>query len=160
VIFVTVGTQIAFDRMVSVVDDWAGRSGADVFAQVGPTQRKFAHMRCAEFLEPAEFDRYFNEAKLVIAHAGMGSILSALSYGKPIIVVPRKASLGEHRNDHQMATAKRFAAMPGVSVAWDEGELAALLERADMTAADDDLTRISGVAPEGFLCRLRELIDC
>lgn len=158
-IFVTVGTQIAFDRMVAVVDEWAGETGEEVFAQVGPSIGTFAHLRCAEFLKPAEFDHYFNEAKLVIAHAGMGSILSALSFGKPIIIMPRKAALGEHRNDHQMATAKRFVGKPGVSIAWDENELAALLDKADLITTVDGAARISGSAPEAFLAKLRELID-
>ena len=36
-IFVTVGTQLAFDRMIKAVDEWAGARGrTDVFAQVGP----------------------------------------------------------------------------------------------------------------------------
>lgn len=158
-IFVTVGTQIAFDRMVEVVDEWAGRTGEDVFAQVGPSKSKFTHLRCAEFLEPADFDRYFNEASLVIAHAGMGSILSALSFGKPIIIMPRKAALGEHRNDHQMATAKRFVEKSGVSIAWDENELATLLDKADLITTVDGVVRISGSAPEAFLAKLRELLD-
>lgn len=158
-IFVTVGTQVAFDRMVTVVDEWAGRTGEDVLAQVGPSQGEFPHLRRMAFLEPSEFDRYFTEACLVIAHAGMGSILSALSYGKPIIIVPRKAALGEHRNDHQMATAKRFAGKAGVSIAWDENELATLLDKADLTTTLDEAARISGSAPEAFLRKLRELID-
>jgi UDP-N-acetylglucosamine transferase subunit ALG13 len=159
VIFVTVGTQIAFDRMVSVVDDWAARTGEKVFAQTGPSQRTFTHLDCKGFLEPADFDRYFNEASLIIAHAGMGSILSALSFGKPIIIMPRKAALGEHRNDHQMATAKRFAGQTGVSIAWDENELAALLDKADLTTTVGEAARISGSAPEAFLAKLRDLID-
>ena len=35
-ILVTVGTDLPFDRMVRVVDDWAGETGRrDVFAQIG-----------------------------------------------------------------------------------------------------------------------------
>lgn len=158
-IFVTVGTQVAFDRMMDVVDAWAARTGQDVFAQVGPTKRAFAHLRVAEFLDPADFDRCFQDAGLVIAHAGMGSILSALSFGKPIVIMPRKAALGEHRNDHQMATAKRFEGKAGVSIAWDENDLAELLDQLDAAIQVDRPDRISSSAPEVFLAKLRELID-
>lgn len=157
-IFVTVGTQLAFDRMLAVVDDWAGHSGEPVFAQVGPSTRTWPNLQCAAFLEPAEFDRRFNEATLVIAHAGMGSILSALSFGKPVIVMPRKAALGEHRNDHQMATAKRFEGRAGVSVAWDEAGLAQLLDAREQLLLTGG-QKISAAAPDNFLSRLTSLID-
>lgn len=158
-IFVTVGTQLAFDRMVGAVDGWAAVTGNEVFAQVGPTDKKFDHIQQSAFLEPMDFDHYFSAASLVIAHAGMGSILTALSYGKPIIIMPRKASLNEHRNEHQLATARRFATYNGVSVAWDENELTTLLHRIDKTALEQNLVQISNTAPESFIQKLRELIN-
>lgn len=158
-IFVTVGTQLAFDRMVNAVDTWASSSGNDVFAQVGPTDTKFNHIQQSEFLEPEDFDHYFNSANIVIAHAGMGSILTAMSYGKRIIIMPRKADLGEHRNDHQLATARSFVGHAGVSVAWDEDELIALLHQIDSETTEQDFVKISNTAPEPFIQKLRELIN-
>ena len=67
-------------------------------------------------------------AAFVVAHAGMGSILSALSLGKSLVILPRREDLGEHRNDHQRATAERVAERPGVFVAADEAELPGLLD--------------------------------
>jgi UDP-N-acetylglucosamine transferase subunit ALG13 len=43
--------------------------------------------------------------------------------------MPRQASLGEHRNDHQLATAKRFAEQGAVAVAFTEQELVDKLDR-------------------------------
>lgn len=143
--------------MVGAVDAWAAESGADVFAQVGPTTRRFVNIRQSPFLEPADFDRHFNAASLVVAHAGMGSILTALSYGKPLLVMPRRASLGEHRNEHQLATARRFASIPAVHIAWDEGELVESLRRIDaLDAVHEDV--LSPYAPDEFLDLLRQLI--
>ena len=65
----------------------------------------------------------------MIAHAGMGSIITALELGKPIMVMPRRASLGEHRNDHQVATAKRFAEQGRIMVAFNEKELVDKLDQ-------------------------------
>jgi hypothetical protein len=59
---------------------------------------------------------------------GMGSILTALQYGKPILVMPRLGRLKETRNDHQVATAQRFREMGKVAVAMDEGEIVAQLD--------------------------------
>ena len=55
---------------------------------------------------------------MIYAHAGMGTILSALKQDKPIIIVPRLASLKEHRNDHQIATAMRMDELGYVYVAY------------------------------------------
>ena len=132
VIFVTVGTQLPFDRLVRPVDAWAARTGRrDILAQIGPSKLRPQAVEYRPFLSPAEFSRHFASAELVIAHAGMGSILSAMSQGKPILVMPRRASLNEHRNDHQLATARRFKEMGRVLVAMDEQELDAQLSRVE-----------------------------
>lgn len=123
-IFVTVGTDLPFDRMLKVIDAWAGERGRrDVFAQIGEGGWKPSHIEHSEFLQPPDFKKRFNEATLIISHAGMGTILSALFYGKPILVMPKRASLGEHRSEHQVATAKKMMELGNVNVAFDEDEL-------------------------------------
>ncbi len=138
-IFVTVGAQIPFDRLIIAVDEWAAgqATGHRLFAQVGEQGYRPVHMEFAELLEPPEFKQRVIWADVLVAHAGMGSILTALQYGKPIMVMPRRGSLRETRNDHQVATAQRFREMGKVAVAMDEGEISlrlnglALLERSD-----------------------------
>jgi UDP-N-acetylglucosamine transferase subunit ALG13 len=123
-IFVTVGTQLTFDRLVSAVDSWAAKHlELDFFAQVGPTNSPPKNMPFADFISPARADALMRRADLIVAHAGMGSVLTALGYGKPILIMPRRAGLGEHRNDHQLATARWLEGRPGISVAWNESEL-------------------------------------
>lgn len=123
-ILVTVGTELPFDRLVRAVDAWARESGRnDVFAQIGQTAWRPSHIRAVEFLEPTEFNRCFTQATAIIAHAGMGTILSALRFEKPILVMPRRAALGEQRNDHQLATARQLLALGKINVAFDELEL-------------------------------------
>jgi UDP-N-acetylglucosamine transferase subunit ALG13 len=105
VIFVTVGSSEPFDRLVRAVDEWAGLRGrSDVFAQIGHSDYQPKHIQCSKFLDPSEFRTRFNNAQFVVAHAGMGSIITALEIGKPIVVMPRRAHLGETRSDHQVAT--------------------------------------------------------
>lgn len=127
-IFVTVGTQLPFDRLIGAVDAWAATSGERVFAQIGPSELRPAHLEHAAHVPPAECRRRMLEADAIVAHAGMGTILSALEMGTPLIVMPRRAALGEHRNEHQLATARRFAESGLVSVAFDEHELPARLD--------------------------------
>jgi UDP-N-acetylglucosamine transferase subunit ALG13 len=129
-IFVTVGTDLPFDRLVRVVDEWAqANQRADVFAQIGETDWKPAHIAYSKFLQPPEFTKRFSSASVIVAHAGMGTILSALQWEKPILVMPRRATLGEQRNEHQLATARRLSELGKVTVAMDEAELRERLER-------------------------------
>lgn len=129
-IFLTVGSSDPFDRIVRAVDEWAASRGrTDVFAQIGRAQYEPRHIEAVPFLSPSEFRERVRAARLLVAHAGMGSIITALEAGRPIIVMPKRARLGEHRNDHQVATAKRLGQRPGITVAWDEKDLLTKLDR-------------------------------
>lgn len=117
-IFVTVGTQLPFDRLLQAVNDWAGQNPAEtVIAQTGQSRADFPFMTCHAMLDQTQFRATLDAADVVIAHAGMGSILMAAEAGKPIIIMPRRAALGEHRNDHQCDTAAKMAALSNVTLA-------------------------------------------
>lgn len=131
-ILLTVGGQLPFDRLVRAVDRWAGESGrSDVFAQVGEGDYRPLHMESVTHLEPEAFAERFAAARVIVSHAGMGTVIGALEAGKPIVVLPRRAALGEQRNDHQLATAERLRERAGVWVAMDEEALRATLARVD-----------------------------
>ena len=135
-IFVTVGSQMPFDRLVLGVDRWAQARGRnDVFAQIGVGGTHPSHVRWIEVLTPPEFRQRIDEADLVIAHAGCGTILSALVLGKPLVVMARRGHLRETRNDHQVATARSLQQICHIAVADDEAQLSdhldSLVERAD-----------------------------
>ena len=135
-IFVTVGTQLPFDRLVRTVDEWAGRTGRrDVFAQVGPSGYRPKHIEWTAFLDAEQCREKTRQSNVVIAHAGMGSIITALELGRPIIVMPRRARLGEQRNDHQMATVQHVERKGRIWVAVDETALRAHLRRIDALVA-------------------------
>lgn len=128
-IFVTVGGQLPFDRLVRLVDAWAERTGReDVFAQVGPGGYRPLHMLSQELLTPAECRQRMVEAEAIVAHAGMGTILTALDLGKPLLVMPRLARYDEHRNDHQIGAARYFSESGQLRVAFEDAELTAQLD--------------------------------
>lgn len=155
-ILVTVGTDQPFDRMMMVIDRWVEETcRKDVFAQIGEGGWQPRHMPFVEFLEPAEFKGRFAEATLIIGHAGMGTILSALLHGKPILVMPKKASLGEHCNEHQTATAKRMMELGNVNVAFDETELRMKLDLVEELRGGDP---IGDHASGGLVAGIREFI--
>jgi UDP-N-acetylglucosamine transferase subunit ALG13 len=156
VIFVTVGTQLPFDRLISAVDEFAGAGPRhEVFAQIGPSRLRPRHIEYAQFLSSEECGARMQAANAVVGHAGMGTILTSLELGKPLLVMPRRAALGEHRNDHQLATAHWFAERGRVKVAFDEADLPLSLGELDRIAAQP---RISPFAPDEFIAALRAFI--
>jgi len=156
-IFVTVGTDLPFNRLVRVVDQWARAGGRDdVFAQIGETDWQPTHIASSKFLQPPEFARRFAEADVVVAHAGMGTILSALQWEKPILVMPRRASLGEQRNEHQLATAQHLSKLGKINVAMDEVELRTMLDDLDQLRPRQ---KIGAYASDSLITALREFIE-
>jgi UDP-N-acetylglucosamine transferase subunit ALG13 len=128
--------------MIRAVDSWAAENERrDVFAQIGTTTLRPRNIEWTSFLTPSEFRAKVEAASLLVAHAGMGSILTALELGKPILVMPRRGSLHETRNDHQVATARRFAEQGRVDVAMDELELAAKLNAVRTLKAGAPISR-------------------
>ena len=151
-IFVTVGTQLAFPRLIKAMDRFAEELYEPVVAQTAE------HCRCNNLIvEPymsgERYAKVIAEARLVIAHAGIGTVLAARDAGIPLVLVPRRAELGEHRNDHQSATVRELKGRKGITAVWDTSDLRDLL-RKDLTAP------MGGAAPalDGLVSELRSFI--
>lgn len=137
-IFVTVGTQLAFPRLIEALDKMAPELGEDVVAQVGPDTGDYPNLKAQATVTPDEFQHLFTDARLVVGHAGVGTILSAKRFGKSLVLMPRRHALGEHRNDHQLATAKAVEKLTGVYIAWQAEDLAGLFARPDLQPATNE----------------------
>jgi UDP-N-acetylglucosamine transferase subunit ALG13 len=133
-IFTTVGTnEAAFDRLVTAVGALA--PGEELVVQRGsstvwPQNATTVH----DFLPFDDLVEYVRAARLVISHAGVGSILVALANGKRPVVVPRRREFREAVDDHQVVFARRFAEEGLVSLA-EPDILASTLESADPLVA-------------------------
>jgi UDP-N-acetylglucosamine transferase subunit ALG13 len=157
VIFVTVGAQAPFDRLIRAVDEWAvARGRSDVFAQIGSTDFLPKSISAKKFMDPLEFRKCVETADVIVAHAGMGSIITALECGKPIIVMPRRGSLKETRNDHQVATASYLSKHGRVTVAMDEEEL---IGKLDNVGSPQEMERISQHASPRLIATIRNFIE-
>jgi UDP-N-acetylglucosamine transferase subunit ALG13 len=86
----------------------------------------------------------------------MGSIITALEYGKPIIVMPRRGDLRETRNDHQIATAMRLMKRGGITVALNETEL---IEKLDQIESPGESERIAAYASADLIGTLRNFVE-
>lgn len=126
-IFVTIGTQLPFDRLVSAVDQWAlCQPDAEVFGQIGPSRLtpSFPHVA---HLSGDAFEERMQAADMVVSHAGIGTIMTCWARRKPLIVMARQHALGEHRNDHQKSTVTRLREILRIAVAESGEHLCALL---------------------------------
>ena len=124
-ILLTVGTLFNFDRLVKSVDDAISKGliTDSVFAQISDGKYVPKNMEYVKILEKEAFDEKLKQADALLSHAGMGSISMALSHNKPILVMPRLKKYGEHVNDHQLGTAKKFEELGHVLVAIEAEEL-------------------------------------
>ncbi len=155
-IFVAVGTQLPFDRLIAAVDSWAETTATQVVAQIG-TGGEYVpqHMQATATLPAAKFAQICGEAEVVVSHAGMGIIMLAREKGVPLIVMPRRQELGEIRNQHQLATVRHFGELDGIYVAQDTAELAVLLANYARLVA----CRVASQPGAELLARLRSFID-
>jgi UDP-N-acetylglucosamine transferase subunit ALG13 len=123
-IFITIGFQFSFDRLIKEMDKIAPALNTDlIIAQISKSNYEVKNMKSLDFVPPSEFNDYFHKAELIISHAGMGTIISALQCGTPIIVMPRLTKYREVKTDHQLATAKALEKLNYVHVVYDEKEL-------------------------------------
>jgi len=124
-IFLTVGTQFPFDRLVRAVDGIIddGLISETLFAQIGESSYKPRNFESAARLEKKVFDERLKQASSIISHAGMGTITMALSNHKPLLVMPRLKRYHEVVNDHQVAIARKFSELGHILVAYDVKDL-------------------------------------
>lgn len=155
VILVTVGMQLGFDRLIAAMDALAPTLGLPVIAQTGKGRYTPQNMDARAKIAPAVFERLVQQSRLIVSHAGIGTVLTAARFAKPIILVPRRAGLGEHRNDHQLATVKQLSGRPSILVAMDEADLPARIAEGlavkDWAAAQSPTARQLHAALAAFI---------
>ena len=111
-IFVTLGTQDkGFPRLLEAIDKQIkkGNIKEKVIVQAGLTEYKSNNMEIFDLVPQKDFDKYIDEASLIITHGGAGSILTAVKKGKKVIAAARLAKYKEHNNDHQLQIVEEFS---------------------------------------------------
>jgi len=124
-IFLTVGTQFPFDRLVRAVDQAVGRGGCgeEILAQIGDSSYRPRHFDAVSYMQKDEFDTNMHKASSIISHAGIGTIAMALDSKKPLLVMPRLRRHGEVVNDHQVAIAEKFERLGHLVMARGEEDM-------------------------------------
>jgi len=93
-IFVTVGST-KFTDLIRKMDELAPSLGDEVIMQIGngpyePRNSKF--FRYAESLEP-----YYDQADLIVAHGGLGTIVEVSQRGKKLVCVVNPTTMDLHQ---------------------------------------------------------------
>ena len=156
-IFVTVGTQDKeFRRIFDMVEEQIklGNINEEVVAQIGCTKFESKNIKTYKFMEKEEYNKFMKNARIVITHAGVGSLREGLNLNKKMIVIPRLKKYGEHVNDHQLQILETFE---------NRGHILAVRNTEEFT---DALNKIKDFIPtkyvsnkDNFINNLRNTID-
>jgi len=140
-IFVAVGTQFSFNRLVQYMDEWVisdeNKNNENVIAQVSDGDYQAKNIETQPFMDGEQYNKNIREASVFVSHAGMGNIISAREQQTPIIVINRQYKLGEHRNDHQADGIKWMGKLDGVYTASTQEELYAHLKHIEQLKTAD-----------------------
>jgi len=121
---VTVGSHYqGFDRLIQKMDEIAGKIDEKVIMQIGNTKYKPVNVEYFEFAEYSKIQKLNSDARIVVSHAGVGSILTALEQKTHLLIVPRLKKYDEVVDDHQLQIAKELSENPNVTVVNDVEDL-------------------------------------
>lgn len=128
-IYGTVGTHDSdFGRFIEALDAVAASTGERVLIQTGLSRTQPAHAEYFAFKPRDEVLAIQRDARVIVCHAGIGSVIDAMKACKPLIVVPRLKRFGEHNSDHQLDIARAVERRGWGKAVTDIGQLAELCQ--------------------------------
>ena len=135
-IFVILGTQDKqFTRLLNAIqkqiDKGNIKKSEKIIVQAGSTKYKSDDMEIRDYIGVQEFENLIDKAALIICHAGVGTILTALKKRKKIIAAARLAKYGEHVNDHQLQILENFSKKGYILALEDFAKLDEVLKQAE-----------------------------
>lgn len=139
-IFVVLGTQkFQLNRLLQKLDDYVeqGLITDEIYAQIGNSTYKPHNYSYKEFFDKKEFDETIGKADVVIAHSGVGTIITAIHAKKPVVVFPRLAKYKEHVDDHQLEIAKAFEMKKYVLCCYENDELLDIINKSKNYVFDE-----------------------
>ncbi len=112
-----------FDRLIDELDEIASTIDEEIIIQIGNGNKAPRNAKYFRFLQDQEFNDCCSSSRIIISHAGIGSIITALRFHKPLIIVPRMKKYGEHIDDHQLEIASEMGRMGHIKVIYDIKDL-------------------------------------
>lgn len=147
-IFVMFGTQDKrFDRLLNAILASKFIKDNDVYVQLGYTKGEYEGIHCQEYYSEEELMHQIDIADLIITHAGVGAIVSALKLKKRVIVVPRLGEFKEQNNDHQVQIMERF------------DKQGYIIPCTDLTKLDETVNNAYNFEPKDYVTEKQGIID-
>ena len=155
-IFVTTGTCEPFDRLLEAIDGL--ETDERIVAQCGESHVRPRRAECVDFLAFDDLRRLVDEARVVVTHGGVGSILVAINAGVRPVVVPRSRSFGDAVDDHQIGFSRRLNAAGSIVLVENADDLGDVLAT---VAGRHAPARSISTAPEnaGLVQELRRYLE-
>jgi UDP-N-acetylglucosamine transferase subunit ALG13 len=119
----------------------------EVIVQNGYTQFESQYMDFRPFLTQDELTNLYLNARLIICHAGTGSMLKGIKLKKKIIAIPRLAKYGEVVDDHQLEIINEFSKLNYI-IPWTED-----------VSLKSLLSKVDSFEPEEYISRKKEIIN-
>ena len=86
-IFGVAGTQLGFPRLMRYFEALAVELDEQVVVQTAQPGYAPAMFTARAFMPPGEFDAHVRGASVVVGHAGIGTILAARRFARPLVIV-------------------------------------------------------------------------
>lgn len=131
--FVTVGTlPNDFSRLLKKIDELIEQNIIDgkVFAQKGHSKYVPENYEFTDFLNSTEFEDAVKKSEVVITHGGVGSLMTALKFGKKVVAVPRYKRFGEIDDDHQLDITQELERQGKIIAVYEIDNLAEAIRKA------------------------------
>jgi len=142
VILVTVGMHTQpFDRLVAAADELAALVDEQVVIQCGAATYLPRFAQHVDFVPGDRMQTWLSDSRIVVSHAGAGSILDALCASKPLVLAPRLKCFDEHIDDHQLELAETL----------DEQERAVMLTKLSAETLAEAIVQAERLAGEEVL---------
>jgi UDP-N-acetylglucosamine transferase subunit ALG13 len=123
-----------------------------VLIQTGASRYTPRFAEWFRFDSPDRIDSLIGDARVVVTHAGAGTLLAALEGGRSVVAVPRLASLGEHVDDHQLELCEALERAGLIRVVADVSDLTRALstEHAPATWSPTPRTQLTATIADAI----------
>lgn len=149
-ILVLLGTfPTEFSRPLIAIEELcqAGLIQEEVIVQNGHTAFESDYMTMRPFISLDELAVLYERARLIISHAGSGSIIKGVKLNKKLIAIARLAKYHEVVDDHQVEILNEFS-RENYIFPWNESE-----------SLQDVLKRCENFTPSPFVSTKQNIID-
>lgn len=133
-IVVMLGTfPTEFQRPLLELEDLCGQGIIDeeIVVQSGHTPFESSFMQVRPFIAPDELTELCSKARVIISHAGTGSLIKGIKLEKKVIAIARRAKYNEMVDDHQVELLDTFAELNYIMPWREENSLKELLNQID-----------------------------